>query len=65
VKHSQAVRLHAELPHSHLRLVPGVGHMVHYAVPEEVAEAIEEAGKPATMFRRTERASAPYKASAA
>jgi len=46
VKDSQAVRLHEELPHSVLRLVPGVGHMVHYAVPDEVARAIEEAGSP-------------------
>ena len=65
VKDSQAVRLHEEIPHSILRLIPGVGHMVHYAVPDEVARTIEEAGKPATMFRRTGRASAPYTASAA
>jgi pimeloyl-ACP methyl ester carboxylesterase len=65
VKDSQAVRLHEELPHSILRLVPGVGHMVHYAVPEEVARAIDEAGGPATVFRRTRRASASYSACAA
>jgi pimeloyl-ACP methyl ester carboxylesterase len=65
VKDSQAVRLHEELPHSILRLVPGVGHMVHYAVPDEVARTIEEAGKPATMFRRTGRTPASYTASAA
>ena len=65
VKDGQAVRLHEEIPHSVLRLIPGVGHMVHYAVPDEVARAIEEAGKPATMFRRTGRASASYTASAA
>jgi pimeloyl-ACP methyl ester carboxylesterase len=49
---SQAVRLHTDIPHSILRLVPGVGHMVHYAVPEEVAEAIEVAGRPATRRAR-------------
>jgi pimeloyl-ACP methyl ester carboxylesterase len=32
---------HEQLPDSVLRLVPGAGHMVHYAVPNEVAEAIE------------------------
>jgi pimeloyl-ACP methyl ester carboxylesterase len=36
-----AVRLHEEIPHSVLRLVPGAGHMVHHAVPEQVAEALE------------------------
>ena len=44
-------------------LVPGVGHMLHYAVPEEVAEAIEEAGGLATMRDKTRHAS--YTASAA
>jgi pimeloyl-ACP methyl ester carboxylesterase len=65
VKDSQAVRLHEEIPHSVLRLIPGVGHMVHYAVPDEVARAIEEVGKSAKMFRHTGRASASYTASAA
>jgi pimeloyl-ACP methyl ester carboxylesterase len=36
-----AVRLHQEIAHSALRLVPGVGHMLHYAVPEQVVDAIE------------------------
>ena len=58
VKDSQAVRLHEEIPHSILRLIPGVGHMVHYAVPDDVARAVEEAGKPATISRRAERVSA-------
>ena len=40
----QPARLHAQIPHSVLPLVPDVGHMLHYAVPEEVAEAVEEAG---------------------
>jgi pimeloyl-ACP methyl ester carboxylesterase len=57
VKDSQAVQLHEEIPHSVLRLIPGVGHMVHYAVPDEVARAVEEAGKPATIFHRAERVS--------
>ena len=45
VSAKQPARLHAQIPHSVLRLVPDVGHMLHYAVPEEVAEAIEEVGE--------------------
>ena len=63
VKCEQARRLHAQIPHSSLRLVPDVGHMLHYAVPEEVAEAVEEAGGLATKLRNTRQAS--YTASAA
>jgi pimeloyl-ACP methyl ester carboxylesterase len=36
-----AIRVHQEIPQSVLRLVPGVGHMLHYAVPEQVVDAIE------------------------
>ena len=32
----QSVRLHEAIPHSSIRLVPNVGHMLHYAAPEEV-----------------------------
>jgi pimeloyl-ACP methyl ester carboxylesterase len=59
----QPGRLHAQIPHSILRLVPGVGHMIHYAIPEEVAEAIEQAGGLAMKLRNTRQAS--YTASAA
>jgi pimeloyl-ACP methyl ester carboxylesterase len=38
-----AVWLHDEIPHSILHLIPDVGHMLHYAVPEQVADAIEAA----------------------
>jgi pimeloyl-ACP methyl ester carboxylesterase len=31
---------HDALPHSELRLVPGRGHMVHHAVPDQVADVI-------------------------
>lgn len=42
VNHEKHARwFHEQLPGSHLRLVPGAGHMVHYAVPEQVVEAIE------------------------
>ena len=60
----QPRRLHAQIPHSILRLVPGVGHMLHYAVPAEVAETIEEAGGLATKLRRTRQNSASYPAAA-
>ena len=36
----QSVRLAHELTDAELRIVPGAGHMVHHAVPLEVAEAI-------------------------
>jgi pimeloyl-ACP methyl ester carboxylesterase len=43
-----AVRLRDQLPHADLRLVPEAGHMVHYAVPGLVAEAVEAvSGRPA------------------
>ena len=35
-----AIWLSARISQSTLRLVPGVGHMVHYAVPEQIVEAI-------------------------
>ena len=36
----QSIRLAHELNDSELRIVPGAGHMVHHAVPLEMAEAI-------------------------
>jgi pimeloyl-ACP methyl ester carboxylesterase len=36
-----AIRLHHDVPHSTLLLVPDVGHMIHHAVPEQIAEAVE------------------------
>ncbi|MEJ8852487.1 alpha/beta hydrolase [Variovorax rhizosphaerae] len=38
----QSRRLHDELPQSRLVEVPGAGHMVHYAVPDQVVAAIVE-----------------------
>jgi pimeloyl-ACP methyl ester carboxylesterase len=49
-----AVRVHEEIPQSALRLIPGVGHMLHYAVPEQIVDEIEatilrtQAGSPTT-----------------
>jgi pimeloyl-ACP methyl ester carboxylesterase len=38
---SHAQWFHEAIPNSDLRLVEGVGHMFHYAVPDQVAQAIE------------------------
>ena len=48
-RHSQ--RLHRELPHSRLVVVPGAGHMIHHTALDEVTKAIE-ALKPDTPARR-------------
>lgn len=37
----QSMRLHQALPQSQLRLVPGVGHMVHQNAPDQVMAAID------------------------
>jgi pimeloyl-ACP methyl ester carboxylesterase len=34
-------RLHREVPHSRLTVVPGAGHMVHYAATKNIAAAVE------------------------
>lgn len=39
---SHSARLHGELPHSELVVVPATGHMVHYAVPEAIVAAVHE-----------------------
>ena len=57
VNAKQPRRLHAQIAQSILRLVPGVGHMLHYAVTDEVAEAIEEAGGLVTTLDKTRHAS--------
>ncbi|CAB3800676.1 alpha/beta fold hydrolase [Pararobbsia alpina] len=38
---SNSVRLHRAIPHSTLVVAPGAGHMVHYAIPAEIVEAID------------------------
>ena len=37
----QAVRLAGRIADSELTLVPGVGHMIHYAAHDEIAHAVE------------------------
>jgi pimeloyl-ACP methyl ester carboxylesterase len=41
----QSVRLHRDLPGSKLRVLPGVGHMVHHIDPESVLIAIDDAAR--------------------
>jgi pimeloyl-ACP methyl ester carboxylesterase len=37
----QSARLHQELPHSELIVLPGLGHMIHHLTPDAVAVAID------------------------
>src|SRR3954451_7468332 len=46
---SQAGRLGAEFPGSKLTKVPGVGHMIHHIVPEQVAAVIRDLVRAATV----------------
>ena len=39
-------RLHRDVPHSRLVLVPGCGHMVHYAVPDVIVAALPQLRTP-------------------
>jgi hypothetical protein len=53
-----AERLQASIPGSVLRIVEGVGHMVHHSVPGQVVEAIQQvaaasAGVPAAAARES------------
>lgn len=38
---AQSLRLHRDLPHSDLTVLPGAGHMVHYALADEITNAID------------------------
>jgi pimeloyl-ACP methyl ester carboxylesterase len=42
---SHAKWFQEQIPDSDLRLVPGAGHMFHYAVPDQVVEVIEDVSK--------------------
>lgn len=37
---THARRLHAELSNSELHILPGLGHMLHYAIPEQLVAAV-------------------------
>ena len=47
-----SVRLHEMLPGSDLRILPGVGHMIHHTAPDAVAQAIEQAAQQAAAANR-------------
>lgn len=61
---SHSVLLHRELPESKLVVTTGAGHMVHYAVPGDIAQAVERmsGGAGALHMRSTvpSSGSAPY-----
>jgi pimeloyl-ACP methyl ester carboxylesterase len=40
---THSIALHRAIRHSDLQVIPGVGHMVHYAAPETVADAVRAA----------------------
>ena len=50
---THARRLHAELSNSELHVLPGLGHMLHYAVPEQLVAAV--ASTQTTVGRSLER----------
>ncbi|MEN3291364.1 MAG: hypothetical protein V7642_617 [Burkholderiales bacterium] len=54
-----AERLHRELPHSDLMLTPGVGHMMHHIVPDQVMAAIDMAAKAVARPRPVEQEARP------
>ena len=45
----QSMRLHGDIPHSELRVLPGLGHMIHYFAQDEIVDSvaalIERAGR--------------------
>jgi pimeloyl-ACP methyl ester carboxylesterase len=49
----QSMRLHREIEESDLTVLPGLGHMVHYAAHDEIAEAV---GGVAARMRERDRA---------
>ncbi len=53
----QSIRLHDEIPHSSLRVLPGLGHMIHYFAQDEIAASVEAVL--ARSERRTDEAMHP------
>ena len=37
----QSMRLHEDMPQSDLRVLPGLGHMIHYFAQDEIATGVE------------------------
>jgi pimeloyl-ACP methyl ester carboxylesterase len=60
----QSARLHEALPHSELRVVPGLGHMVHHGAPGMVADAIEAVATAAAAGRSVVGTPAPERSGA-
>ena len=48
----QARRLQAGIPGSTLRIIESVGHMLHHAAPQLVAEAVRQRAAPIQLRRR-------------
>ena len=48
----QSMRLHQQIPHSSLHVVPEVGHMLHYAIPADILAAIGTVSEPETSSDR-------------
>ncbi|WP_185961571.1 alpha/beta fold hydrolase [Telmatospirillum sp. J64-1] len=40
-----ALRLHRDIPHAQLCLLPGTGHHIHYVCPDQVLGAVERTGR--------------------
>ncbi|WP_429499593.1 alpha/beta fold hydrolase [Robbsia andropogonis] len=48
---AQSLRLHRDIPHSDLRILPRVGHMSHYAAARKIAAAVaQHSGQPASAY---------------
>jgi pimeloyl-ACP methyl ester carboxylesterase len=51
VKKRQSERLHKALPDSELSVVPGMGHMIHHLVPDDVMAAIDVAARQSALVK--------------
>lgn len=48
---AQSLRLHRDIPHSDLRILPRVGHMAHYAAARKIAAAVaQHSGQPSSTY---------------
>ena len=56
---NQSAWFHDSVPGSELRLIPDAGHMVHYAVPGQVADAIGALARQAKVTRKVSAAPNP------
>ncbi len=56
---NQSAWFHDAVPGSELLLIPDAGHMVHYAVPGQVADAIDEVARQAQVTKKVSAAPRP------